>query len=91
MSKPFEDYRDELLDEQHRITPGLALRIQSSLGRYSAMPQPLQWVLSSFARAAFATALPLALGFAAGIFQYEANDLLDEQVVMLAFGDTFEE
>ncbi len=87
-AEPFADRLDALLREEHSVSPGLEQRILASVPAADGLQRLIDWVACSMARAALATAVPLALGFAAGFnLHYDPAAQFDEELVMLAFAE----
>lgn len=87
----FEDRLNALLDEEHQVSPGLERRILANLPANDGLQRVFAWAVTSFARLAAAAAIPLVLGFAVGFGQDTGTAAFDEDVVTLAFAESFED
>ena len=87
----FEDRLNALLNEGHHLTPGLEQRIRNNLPPRDGLQRLIDWIVSSLSRAALTAAVPLAVGFLVGFdLEYAAPEPEDE-VIVLAFVESFEE
>jgi len=87
----FADQLTALLEEEHAVTPGLEQRILANLPDRDAMQRAYDWFASSLLRPAIAAALPLLIGFGLGFASLSADVQFDNDVVALAFAESFEE
>ena len=87
----FEDRLNSLLNEEHHLTPGLEQRIRNNLPVRDGLQRLIDWIVSSFSRGALTAAIPLAVGFLVGFdLEYAAPEPEDD-VIVLAFVESFEE
>ena len=80
-----------LLDEEHTHTPGLERRIMRNLPARDALERLYTWFATGWLRPALTAAMPLVIGFALGFNPPEADTQFENEVLSLAFAETFEE
>ena len=86
---------DELLAEPHAAPPTLARRILDDLPSQNRWQRLLDWLMPGGGelglwRPAAAALLPLAFGFALGLgVGAQAEDSLQDDVLLLAFSDSY--
>ena len=87
----FEDRLNTLLNEEHHLTPGLEQRIRNNLPVRDGLQRLIDWIASNFPRAALTAAVPLAVGFLVGFDLDYAAPAPEDEVITLAFVESFEE
>ena len=87
----FEDRLNALLNEEHRLTPGLERRIRENLPPRDGLQRLIEWMAASFARVALTASIPLAAGFLAGFDPDYATPETQDEVIALALVESFEE
>ena len=75
----------------HRATLGLERRILERIGQQDLLQHTVDWFSTTLWRPALAATCMLLLGFAVGLALPEADDVMVDDVSMLAFSATYEE